>query len=246
MFEILQELSGNENKVVSEKLYIDFMDNLQAGMMLSQLIYWSKRTRLKDGWIAKPYTDWWDELRLKRGAAIRAKDKIEAKGIIETKTAKFNGFPTVHYKILHSELIEALVSFRNDGKYRNDTNDSTETERTIDSTETERTITENRLKAESAASTPKEELNMSWNPVQYIIHTLDLAPQITLDRWCMNYRIDPLDLRDQMESFAHWYFMQMSERHGENEASDKIAAMKLRAVSSAFETKFLRNYKEAV
>lgn len=110
---------------------------------------------------------------------------------------------------------------------------------------------------ESAQPIPEEKINTSFSdispieqhandldPVEYITSVLDLTPQMTLDRWCMNYKIDPIELRDQMEAFACWYFTSLSEKLTEEHATERIYGMKLRALISAFETKFLRNYKQ--
>jgi hypothetical protein len=93
-----------------KKTYVDMADDLVAGVLLSQIVYWyllskkdgrSKLRVCKDGhrWIAKARKDWWDEIRTSPKQVDRALEILEEKGIVVTALYKFNGAPTKHIRI---------------------------------------------------------------------------------------------------------------------------------------------------
>lgn len=101
-----------------KKIYVDMADDLVAGVLLSQIVYWflpaqNGKTKLrvvKDRvyWLAKGREDWWDECRIKPRQFDTAFKKLEEKGLVEKKTMKFNGDPTVHIRILWDNFLPAL------------------------------------------------------------------------------------------------------------------------------------------
>ena len=200
---------------------------------------------------------------------MRAKKIIEEKGIIETMVKKFNGKPTVHYKILENKLIEALVSYRDYGKYHIGTNVSAESGLSLVSAESGLSITESTIDLEQRGTptqkepqsrvnglddnfTKIEEFNTTiqgkeieeFDPIQYVYSTLGKAGQRIKERWMMTYHIDDLDLDEQMEQFSRYYFAKLSEEYGEEIATAQIERLKLRSLSARFENSFLRYYKK--
>ena len=107
-----------------KKVYVDVADDLIAGLMLSQIIYWhlptkdgnSKMKVKKDGytWIAKAHADWYDEIRVTEWQAPRALKILEERGIIEKKLYKFDGSPTIHIRIIEDKFLELLSKLVND------------------------------------------------------------------------------------------------------------------------------------
>jgi hypothetical protein len=107
-----------------KKVYVDVADDLIAGLMLSQIIYWhlptkdgnSKMKVKKDGftWIAKAHADWYDEIRVTEWQAPRALKILEERGIIEKRLYKFDGSPTVHIRIIEDRFLELLSELVND------------------------------------------------------------------------------------------------------------------------------------
>jgi hypothetical protein len=99
-----------------KKIYVDIADDLIAGLLLSQIIYWhlpsnsgkSKLRVQKEGktWLAKSRTDWWDEVRITPKQFDRASRLLKEKNIIETKLFKFNGIPTVHIYLNEERFLE--------------------------------------------------------------------------------------------------------------------------------------------
>ena len=99
-----------------KKAYVDIAEDLIAGLLLSQIVYWhlpnsetgkAKLRVKKEGhlWIAKSRTDWWDEIRITGKQFDRASNILVKKGLIEKKTFKFNGSPTVHIRLLWENFL---------------------------------------------------------------------------------------------------------------------------------------------
>jgi len=104
-----------------KKVYIDIAEDLVAGILLSQIIYWylpdqEGKTKLrveKDGqlWLAKGREDWWEECRITPKQFDRAIKILQKKGLVEKKIFKFNGNPTTHIRLNFDVLIQYLSVF---------------------------------------------------------------------------------------------------------------------------------------
>jgi|GEM_PF-3987376 len=89
-----------------EKMYVDLVDDLIAGLLLSQIVFWhlpinqgkSKLCEEKDGllWLVKSRKDWWKETRITPEQYDRAIKILSNLGIVETKLDPFNEAPIVH------------------------------------------------------------------------------------------------------------------------------------------------------
>lgn len=103
-----------------KRLYVDITEDVIAGLLLSQIIYWhlpSKKGKSKlrvnknnSYWLAKGRNDWWEECRITARQFDRAIDIIAEKGIIEKNVFRFNGSPTVHIKLIPEVLMEHVNS----------------------------------------------------------------------------------------------------------------------------------------
>lgn len=112
--------STTRDTVDFKTIYVDIAEDLVAGLLLSQLVYWhlpnsegqSKLQVYKDGhyWVAKKRTAWYDEIRITPKQADRAIKILETKGIIETCLHRFNGAPTTHLRIMPAGFLEAWRS----------------------------------------------------------------------------------------------------------------------------------------
>lgn len=128
-----------------KRIYIDIADDLVAGILLSQIVYYnlpSKNNNQKDNaeqnklriikegkkWLAKGRSDWWDECRISEKQFDRAIVKLVEKGLVEKKIFKFNGNPQVHIWLcldkLITEIENIIDSEKNSGKDAQDTKDS--------------------------------------------------------------------------------------------------------------------------
>ncbi|MED1790637.1 hypothetical protein P4V47_24755 [Brevibacillus laterosporus] len=101
-----------------KKIYVDMADDLVAGVLLSQIVYWflpnkEGKTKLrvkKDDvlWLAKGRDEWWNECRIKPRQFDTSFKKLEDKKLVEKKTFKFNGDPTIHIRILWDNFLPRL------------------------------------------------------------------------------------------------------------------------------------------
>jgi len=108
---------SKKDKVITalHLIYVDITDDLNAGLLLSQILYWilpNKRTKniklrvTQEGkyWLAKKDSDWWDEIRLTEAQAKRARKILSEKGLIITKVFKFKGIPQTHIRVNFTKL----------------------------------------------------------------------------------------------------------------------------------------------
>lgn len=102
-----------------KRVYIDLADDLAAGVLLSQIIFWflpnpqgRPKTRVQrqgEAWLAKRRTDWHDECRLSPRQYDRAARILEDKGLIITRTWHFAGSPCIHVRPCWDRLISAIA-----------------------------------------------------------------------------------------------------------------------------------------
>lgn len=125
----LQSESAGQDVIVLRRLYVDINDGcLISGVMFSQIMYWHGFTndgarRLKiyrDGhyWLAKTYSEWWDECRIKERTARTILNDIAARDLIIKSVYKFSGNPTVHIRVNFARFQE-LVTSRYDAQCHN-------------------------------------------------------------------------------------------------------------------------------
>jgi len=171
---IFSQLLGQQNRLSLHVFIIDLVEgNHLAALMLEQLIYWSGRTKILGGWIAKSNVEWADELRLSKYQASACTKKLESMGLIITKKKRFNGAPTIHYKIQEKrlmQLVNAIVKKpemesekTGNGLSRNLTMDCKETSLS-DCKETSLSITEpiQNLHTEPTTISPSEKIYQSF------------------------------------------------------------------------------------
>ena len=108
---VIRQLSGQAHTLTIPKLYARFMDGLDGGLFLNQLIFWSDKGKRPDGFIYKTREDWQGELLLSVYAIRKATKKLKDDGLLETKLHKANGAPTLHYRLDQTALLEALTRF---------------------------------------------------------------------------------------------------------------------------------------
>lgn len=116
IFEIVQSMSGQGNSITIPCPYLDFFagDRQQhlLAAILNQLVFWSGKSHLENGWFYKEHAVIAAEVRASSEDVIRkAMSKIISQylpGVIEEKKRKVNGTPKMHYRINEEALI-ALI-----------------------------------------------------------------------------------------------------------------------------------------
>ncbi|WP_433912315.1 conserved phage C-terminal domain-containing protein [Staphylococcus sp. LKG3-3] len=134
--DILTTFSGNKRNIVIPKIYLEITGDYPTAALLNQLIFWSDKSKRKDGYFYKKYDEWHDELLLSDYQIRRITKKLEELNFVTTALKKANGTPTKHYKINMNEVQKAIVNKLNNGNLNNLTMDSKETKDSMDSKET--------------------------------------------------------------------------------------------------------------
>jgi len=111
IFSIIQGFAGQGNILTIPRPFIDYMGSIEGGLFLSQLLYWSDRTKNPHGWMYKTYKEWWDELRLSEYQVRKAAQTCIKRKILKTKIKKANGNPTVHYKLDIKTFSDSFLKF---------------------------------------------------------------------------------------------------------------------------------------
>jgi hypothetical protein len=59
ILQTLLEMTGQSNVITVHRPLVEFTGNLECGMMLAQILYWTPRSKM-GGWIAKSDAEWSD------------------------------------------------------------------------------------------------------------------------------------------------------------------------------------------
>lgn len=112
IFNMIQSLTGEKNLLAIPREIIRFTGDLESGVFLAQLIYWTDKGGRKDGFIYKTIKEWQDEVFISEYALRKIRKNLESIGILETKLKKANGNPTLHYKINQKSFINQFLLFQ--------------------------------------------------------------------------------------------------------------------------------------
>ncbi|HFI5662124.1 MULTISPECIES: hypothetical protein [Klebsiella] len=113
VFEIVQAMSGQGNCITIPGPYLDFFagDRQQhlLAAILNQLVFWSGKSSLENGWFYKEHAALAKEVRVLEGDVVRrAIYKITEQylpGVIQEEIRQVNGTPKKHYRIDQEELM---------------------------------------------------------------------------------------------------------------------------------------------
>lgn len=116
IFEIVQSLSGQRNSITIPVPYLDFFSGDQQahalGAILNQLVFWSGKSDLTDGWFYKEHSELAAEIRgVSEDQVQRLVNKICTRwlpGVVEKAQRQVNGTKKTHYRIDGDALINAL------------------------------------------------------------------------------------------------------------------------------------------
>jgi len=112
--------AASRDTIDFKKTYVDMTDDLLAGLLLSQIIYWylpnktgdSKLRVKKEGiyWIAKSHDEWYEEIRFSRRNFDTAIKKLVQLNLIEKQIFRFSGTPTIHIRLIEENFFELWTS----------------------------------------------------------------------------------------------------------------------------------------
>lgn len=123
IIECITRIVGQANILTIPRVFIDYTGDIKSALLLSQLLYWSGKTKTDDGWVYKTYQEWNFEISLSKNEVYSAVKRLKALGILKTKVQKANGNPTVHYKIPFSDFQKSFFYFLNKRMSENQKND---------------------------------------------------------------------------------------------------------------------------
>lgn len=117
--EILRRKKREQNSrrgIFVDLTYIDIAGDMNAGILLSQIIYWNsfdnygnEKLRININgkmYLAKSKKEWFDEIRLSEKQVSRAEKILKEKNILEIEVKKFAGNPTNHYWLNWARFLE--------------------------------------------------------------------------------------------------------------------------------------------
>jgi hypothetical protein len=102
---------SQRDSILLKKIYIDINGgHIHAGILFSQIMYWHgtnletgkpRMTIQRDGhlWLAKRYSEWFDECRVNEHTAKAEINKMIGRGLLFNALYKFGGLPTVHIRV---------------------------------------------------------------------------------------------------------------------------------------------------
>lgn len=134
---VIKSFSGRENIIPIPVVYIELLGDYHIAAFLNQLIYWSDKTKRKDGYFYKSYKEWKEELFLSRYQIDKSIDKLKELGLIKTSLKKANGAPTLHYKVDMDRLTEWICEKLTNGNAKNSQMEMRETYKSLTETTTE-------------------------------------------------------------------------------------------------------------
>lgn len=111
-YNLIRQFTGQANTLTIPRPFISMTGSLESALLLSQIIYWSDRATMKDGWFCKSYPDWEAELTLSQYQVSKAIKTLKEFGV-ETKLKKFNDIPTLHYRINTPVFLDRVMKFFN-------------------------------------------------------------------------------------------------------------------------------------
>lgn len=109
IFNLITRFAGQENILSVPRVFCEATGSLEAGMLLSQLLYWSDKGHDPDGWFYKSYVEWSEHLFLTEYQVRKFSKQFEEAGFLETKLKKVNGSPTLHYRVKKAEFSEWIL-----------------------------------------------------------------------------------------------------------------------------------------
>ncbi len=99
----------NDKPIAFNRHYVGLGCGINGALMLSQMVYWSKRTKDKNGYFYKTQDEWEEETGLTRWEQGTARKKLRELGFVSEHK---HGVPCkVHFRVEHDVLYQALIQY---------------------------------------------------------------------------------------------------------------------------------------
>jgi len=152
-----------DRPIAYHRSFVDFGAGVTGAVLLSQLWYWTSRTKDPDGWIYKTQVEWQEETGLSRHEQDTARKHLREVGVIEEKLASVPA--RLYYRINVKKICEVLgivqTSLPQSGKLDIliAANKDDEIKQTFNDTETTSEITtDKKIVVEKASTTTRRNL----------------------------------------------------------------------------------------
>jgi DnaD/phage-associated family protein len=99
-----------DRPIAFHRVLVDIAGGILPALMLSQALYWTRRTKNKAGWFYKSAVEWEEEIGLTPQEQRTARKKLSEHGWWEEDLRKANGAPTTHYRINVFQLMAAALN----------------------------------------------------------------------------------------------------------------------------------------
>ena len=185
---VISTFSGTERHITVPRVYLEMLGDFNTAAFLNQLIFWSDKTKRKDGYFYKTYTEWNEELLLSEYQVRRSAKILKEKGFIDTKLKKANGSPTLHYKVNMDKLSESIL---NKLKNRNQTNLGNDSEVSLVSLTVDDTLDDNSRESTSRSKLKFETHHLKLAELLYkqIQNNSPNYPEPDLEKWANEFRL---------------------------------------------------------
>jgi biotin operon repressor len=183
---LFQAFAGQQNTLTIPRPYLTLCDNdHRTALLLSQIVYWSDRATLPDGWFAKSAAEWEEELGMTTYQVKRSMEALKALGVqTELRRSPFHQMAaTLHYRLDRETFSNRVCEFLENGFLGNSQTASEETSKrdakklANDSTEP---TTKPTTKPTNKASLPDGNKPASSNPIpsmqDAVAHTWNIKP----------------------------------------------------------------------
>lgn len=104
-----------DRPIAFHRIFVDITGSVAGAVMLSQAVYWSKRTKENDGWFWKTQEEWKEETGLSRFEQESTRKALKKAGILEEKLKGQPGrlFYKINYEMLEKALNDTNKIARN-------------------------------------------------------------------------------------------------------------------------------------
>lgn len=108
---LIARFVGQANVLTIPRVFIDLCGgNLEAALLLSQVLYWTERTRDPQGWFYKTADEWQDELSLSEYQIRKARKVLTPFGL-ETDLRAVHNVPILHYRLDPDRFSKSILQF---------------------------------------------------------------------------------------------------------------------------------------
>lgn len=128
---LISGFSGQDSIITVPRVYIEVTGDYNTAILLNQIIFWSDKSKRKDGLFYKTYAEWEEEILLSEYQVRRSVGVLKDLGFVDTELKRANGSPTVHYRYNHEVVSVSILEFLKNGRLSNLGMDTKQTKETI-------------------------------------------------------------------------------------------------------------------